>query len=335
MLPRSARTAGLATLSISALLLTACADQSGGGADGGDYPNRELTVLAAGGPGGGLDIASRQLLDAINAGDYEGRINVANDGGGNGNSARSTVSNRADGHTVVVESNRIILNPMMGTTELELEDFTVLAQLTTDDLVWAVAADSDFESAQDVIDAVLDDATSITFGVGTTPSNDQLNVLLPLQAAGLENIRELNIVNFLDGGNLNTELLGGRIDVASTGISEAGPLVESGDVRLLATSGDEPGVGVAEGTPNWTELGYDVVVEHWRGVFGPADMSDEAVAWWSDQIETATQTDGWVEAVENVGLTNDFLGGAEFTSVLEEQREGMEPVFRELGLIND
>lgn len=321
-----------ALASVSVLALAAC----GNADDSGEFPSRELTLVAAGGPGGGLDIASRQLLEGMEQSGVDTRVSVANDGAGNGNSARSTVVNRADdGYSVVVESNRIILNPMMGNTDLELDDFTVLAQLTTDTLVWAVAADSEYQSIEDVMEAVQNDPASVTFGVGTTPSNDQLNVLLPVREAGVEDIQQLNVVNFQDGGSLNTELLGGRIDVASTGLSEAGSLAESGDIRLLSVSSAEPLDGAAEGVPTWTELGYDVVVQHWRGVFGPADMSDEAEQWWIEHIEAATQTDTWEEGVDNLGLESDFVAGDEFREIILEEEAEMRPIFEEVGLVND
>lgn len=325
----------VAALSVAALVLTACGD---GGSDGGDFPSREITIVAAGGPGGGLDMASRQLVDALENSGVDNRLTVQNDGEGNGNSARARVANgQPDGYQVVVESNRVILNPLVGNTDLELDDFTPLAQLTTDQLVWAVSADSEYEEAQDVIDEVLEDPSSVTFGVGTTPSNDQLNILLPLQESGFTDIRELNIVNFLDGGSLNTELMGGRVDVASTGLAEAAALVESGDVRILAISGDEApeGDGPAADVPTWLDLGLDVVVEHWRGVFGPADMPEEAVDWWVNAIEEATQTDEWHQSVDNVGLQSDFLPGEEFTAEIIEDRDIMQPVFADLGMTDE
>lgn len=326
----------VAALSIGALLLTGCGNDAEGEANG--FPERDLTLVAAGGPGGGLDTATRQLSDAMENIDVDAEITVQNDGEGNGNSARATVANGSDdGHSVVVESNRVILNPLMGTTDIQLDDFTPLAQLTIDELVWAVPADSDYEEAQDVIDAVDDDPESVTFGVGTTPSNDQLNILLPLQESGFSDIRNLNIVNFLDGGSLNTELLGGRVDVASTGLAEAMSLVESGDIRLLAVSGQEAPDedSPAAGVPTWQDLGIDVELEHWRGVFGPADMPEDAVEWWVNTIEEATSTDSYQETVTNVGLSSSFVPSDEFHDEIVEDLETMEPVFTDLGMTGE
>lgn len=323
-----------AVVASAALLLAGCSSESGNSNAGGaaaDFPTRELSIIAGGGPGGGLDTASRQLVSAMGDAGVDAKFNVVNNAAGNGNAARAAMlAAPHDGYTVVADSNRVILNPLIGSTDLELDQFTPLAQLTVGDVAWVVGKDSPFQTAEDVIEAVKKDATSVTFGVGSTPSNEQLNVLLPLRAAGVDDLTSLNIVNFLDGGSVNTELLGGRIDVASTGASEAASLVESGDFRALATSGPDRHF---PDTPTWKDLGYDVEIQHLRGIIGPADMPENTKEWWIESIRKATESEDWKQSVENVGLKSAFLPGDEFKTRLEEERDRMKDIYTEIGLI--
>lgn len=319
-------------IAAAAILLAGCSEDTGTNNSAGEFPSRELNIIAGGGPGGGLDTVSRQLVTGLEDSGIDNKFNVINNAAGNGNAARADMLSKPnDGYTVVADSNRVILNPMMGTTDLQLEDFTPIAQLSIGDVAWVVPADSEYQSAEDVIAAVKDDPTSITFGVGSTPSNEQLNILLPLEAAGVEGLTNLNIVNFLDGGAVNTELLGGRIDLASTGAAEADELVKSGDFRVLSTSGDDRHF---DDVPTWIELGYDVKLQHWRGIFGPADMPEEAKKWWIDSIRAATETEAWKQSVENVGLETAFLPGDEFKEEILDQKSDMEEIYREIGLIS-
>lgn len=311
--------------------LSACSPPGSTEADA-DFPSRELKIIAGGGPGGGLDTVSRQLVDAMGATGVEQRMTVVNNAAGNGNSARANVlSSPHNGYTVVIDSNRVILNTMMGNTELEFEEFAPLASLSSDHMVWVVPKDSPYHSAQEVIDAVKKDTKAVTFGIGSIPSDEQLNILLPMKASGVKDLRALNVVNFLDGGAVNTELLGGRIDVASTGYSEIAPMVESGDFRVLSVSGEEPLGDI----PNWKSQGIDVVLKHWRGVFGPADMPENTKKWWIDAMRRATESPRWKEQVENVGLEPEFIPGEEFREQILRERETMAAIYREVGIAND
>lgn len=278
------------------------------------------------------------LADAIKENDLAGvNVTVANIGGGGGNPARASLLERPnDGHTVVVESNRIFLAPLTGTTDMQLDAFQPVGKLSVDYLVWAVRADSSYESAEQVLEAASGDPESVSFGVGTVPSDDQLNILEAAKAHGVDDLRALNVVAFESGGDLLTQLLGGHVDVISTGLSEVAEQAEAGEVRLLAISAETPQGGTAEGVPTWTELGLDYSLDHWRGVFGPSGMPENAVTWWSDTIRQATQTDAWQQQITKLQLSTDFEPPEEYldSTILPQQRSYQE-LLREVGLLSE
>ena len=325
-------TAGSGLLVLGA---TACTSRSrdGGSGGGGDFPSQSITMIAAGSPGGGLDTAGRTLQEGLKSADIDAKINIQNVGGGGGNPARAALLKKPnDGYTVVLESNRIFLNPLLGTTDMELKDFTPVASLTTDYEVWAVKTDSEYKTAKDVLKKVKKDPKSVSFGVGTTPSDDQFNVLLPAMNYGIDDIGAINIVAFKEGGDLNTELLGGHVEVASTGFSEAVTLAESGKIRILAVSSKDR-ISTAKDAPTWIEQGIDTEISHWRGVFGPADMPDEALKWWQDSIKKATETDEFKQKTQDLDLQVAYMPGDQFLKeVIEPGRKSAEDIIKKLGL---
>ncbi|MGV9801860.1 tripartite tricarboxylate transporter substrate binding protein [Mycobacterium sp. NPDC003449] len=328
-----ARMLGTAVAIAAALTVTACHLDSRNAEDGGGFPSRPLTIIAAGDPGGGLDQAARQLEAAMKDAGVDQRMTIENNSGGGGNPARAEVLSRPnDGTSVVAESNRVFLNPILGTTDMAANKFTALAQLTNDYLVWAVRADSPFTSAKEVLDKIVADPASVSFGVGTVPSDDQINILKAAKASGVRDLTKLNIVSFQSGGDLNTELLGKHVEVVSTGLSEAAALAEAGKIRLLSTSAPTGQSGAAEGVPTWRDLGFDFTVDHWRGIFGPANMPDEAVTWWEETIKKATETDEWREQMENAHLTSDYLPSDEFTKRVDQQAGEYRTLLTEVGL---
>lgn len=325
-----------AAAGLSSLVLVASTTACMPDIDRGDgFPPPRVTAIAAGAPGGGLDLTARMTDDGLKAAGANTFLAIENMGGGGGNPARAAVLQREnDGTTVVIESNRIFLSSITGTTDMSLDDFTPIAQLTTDYEVWITRADSEFTSADKVLKSVKDDPKSVKFGIGTVPSDDQLNVLRPVSEYGVRDLSALNLVAFADGGDLNNELLGGRIDVASTGMSEAVELAESGDIKIVAVSAPEPvKSGPGAGVPTWRELGLDVAINHWRGVFGPADMPEEAVEWWRKSLKDAVATEDFERQAKALGINPEYMDGETWLKdvILPEEKESRE-VLEKVGL---
>jgi putative tricarboxylic transport membrane protein len=127
-------------------------------------------------------------------------------------------------------------------------------------------------------------------------------------------------------------LLGNHVEVVSTGFSEAAALAETGKVRLLSISAPEKQSGAAEGVPTWKDLGLDFTVDHWRGIFGPANMPADAVTWWEVTVKKATETDEWRKQMENAHLTSDYLPSEEFSKRVDDQANEYQSLLSEVGL---
>jgi putative tricarboxylic transport membrane protein len=307
----------------SALFHVSCRNPSSGA----PYPARPIEFIVAGGPGGGLDIVARIVDDVGRRERMGATFLITNRDGGGGNVARAYLgAKKGDDHVLLSESNRVWLSELMGTTSEGIESTTPLARLTSDPLVWAVRADSKFHDAQSVIEAVKRDPDSVAFGVGTIPSDDQFNVLRPLRASGVD-LSALKMAAFRSGGDLMTNLLGGHVDVVSASFSEAEGQIAAGRVRMLATASEvRMAAAIASSVPTWRELGFDVTITHWRGVFGPPGMSRDAVRYWDDYFAKLVRTDAWKATLARIGQEDAYLDSDAFRAALVAERELYKPL---------
>src|ERR1700704_4937283 len=119
-----------------------------------DYPNKTVELVVAGNPGGGLDLVARELDSALHEAKlFREAFAIKNMGGAGGNLAKHYVHQRkGDPYVLYLESNRIFVNRIVGTTSLNYTDVTPVARVMTEYLVWAVRADSPFKSAKDILD---------------------------------------------------------------------------------------------------------------------------------------------------------------------------------------
>jgi len=279
-----------------------------------------------------LDLFARAIDQAMTEAKlHDQPMIIKNMGGGGGNEAKAYINKQKDPHYLYAESNRIYVNKIVGTTNLGLDSVTPIARMITEYLVWAVRADSPYQSATEILDQLKNDPSSIEIGVGTIPSNDQMNVLRPAMAYGIDPTK-VRIVAFKDGGDLMTQLLGGHIPVASTGLSETIEQVKAGNVRLLAISAPEPLSGDLADVPNWKSLGIDVSILHWRGVFAPPNVPQNVVDYWSGKFAELVKTDAWKAILDKYGWFDAFAGPEDFKKALDEEAQIYEDLLKDLGL---
>lgn len=230
-----------------------------------------------------------------------------------------------------VESNRVYLNRIVGTTHLTYTDVTPIARLVTEYLVWAVLADSPYKSAKDVLAKLKADPGSISFGVGTVPSNDQMNILRPAMAMGVDP-KQVKIVSFKAGGDLMIQLLGGHVPVISTGLSEAMEQAKAGKVRLIAISAPDPLPGQFANVPTWRSMGIDVSILHWRGLFAPPGIPAEAVKYGDQTLAKLVKTDSWKKILERYQWFDAYADSATFRKTLAEENKAYEQILPQLGM---
>lgn len=297
------------------------------------FPDKNILLVVAGSPGGGLDTFGRALDGTL----QETKLLpfgfvLRNMGGAGGNLAKSYVNQRkGDSYSLYVESNRIYVNKIVGTTKLDYHDVTPIARMITEYLVWAVRTDSPYKSAKDVLDKLKADPTSVVFGVGTVPSNDQMNILRPALAYGADP-KKIKLVSFKSGGDLMIQLLGGHVPVISTGLSEAIEQVKAGRARLLAISSPQPASGDAATVPTWRSMGINVAILHWRGLFAPPGVPAATVKYWDNTLGKVVKTEAWKKALDKFGWYDAYADSATFRKDLVQEEKVYAQILTQLGM---
>jgi putative tricarboxylic transport membrane protein len=298
------------------------------------YPAQPIELVPAGDPGGGLDLHARMIELAFTQEKLADKpFTVINKGAGGGNAATAyMVTKKGDPYSIQINTNRVLLNFLKGTTKHSLKDMTPVVRLTGDYEIWVVRADSPFKTAQDVIDKLKKDPGSVSFGMGTAPpATDHLNIVMPCRAKGVD-ITKLKVVAFRGAGDLGTQLLGGHVMVGSTSMSELIAHIDAGKLRPLVVS-SEKRLDRLKGVPTWKETGIDVSLVHWRGVFGPPDMPKEAYDYWNKKFAQMVQTKAWKDILVKNELVDAFMTGPAFAKELEKDSGQFKDLLGTLGML--
>lgn len=298
-------------------------------------PSKSIEFVAPANPGGGWDTLVRTVSRVIQqeglADKNFAAINVP--GGGGAVAWAQIARDNGNPHKLFATSPPIILVPLAGASRYDHTDFTPVARLITDYSIVLVSADSEYETINDLFDA-LKENPSLSVGGGSAPgSMDHISIAGLASAAGLE-ASSVNYIPFSGGGDAMTNLMGGHIEAVITGAGESvGQLGEGSQIRALGVSAPERlGGGLAE-VPTYQEQGVDYTFDIWRGVMGTPDMPEEAVTYYQDLFAEMLETDGWQQARDQLGWIDAYQNSEEFGDFLDEQQEQFSGVLSDLGLL--
>tara|TARA_Y100001956_G_C4109222_1_gene181546 strand:+ start:386 stop:1375 length:990 start_codon:yes stop_codon:yes gene_type:complete len=316
---------GAAMTSIAVLPLTSVAGQ--------DYPPKTLSFVAPSGAGGGWDLTIRTVAKTLkDTGLVEANMPITNRPGGGGavNLAYMQTQKGSD-KLISVYSPPILLTNLTGSSKYSYEDTTPLARLITDYGAFVVSKDSKYTSINEVMEALKKDPKSVKVG-GTSAagSMDHIQFLLIAKAAGVPNLNQIDYISFQDGGAV-AQVLGGHVDLISTGLGDVAQLVESGNLRALAqTASKRVGEGEVAKIPTVREQGIDATFENWRGLFAPKDMPEYAVTYWNTTLKEMVETPEWAEARKRNGWDAAYQNGEDFTKFLAQTNEQYKDILAEI-----
>jgi putative tricarboxylic transport membrane protein len=310
------------------LVLAACTTDDGGDGGTADYPTEDLAIMAPADPGGGWDSTARAMQPVLEEVGGVG-AEVYNVGGAGGTIGLSQFAEEATGdpHELMVMGLVMVGGIITNESQITLDDVTPIASLTSEQEAIVVAADSEYETLEDLVAAWQADPTAISWGGGSAGGTDHILVGLLAQAADVDP-SGINYVPASGGGGA-LEMIG-SVTALVSGVSEFADQVEAGELRWLAVSGESAPEGID--APTIADSGYDVVLENWRGVMGAADLSDEDRDAVVGLITEMHDSDEWQAALEENGWSDFFKAGDEFATFLGEEKTRVEAVLAEIGL---
>jgi putative tricarboxylic transport membrane protein len=214
--------------------------------------------------------------------------------------------------------------------QITLANVTPIARLFTEYNVIAVRKDSPYKTIDELMADFKKNPSSVKWGGGSKGSVDHIGTAELAAAAGVP-IAKLNYIPFGGGGEVVSATLGGHISAITGGYAELSKYIEGGQFRVLAVGSPTrmPGVDA----PTLKEVGYDMRIGNWRGVYGAANLTPAQRKELTDAVLAATKTKGWQEAVKANAWSPSVITGDEFARFVEEEHTRLRTVMTSVGLI--
>lgn len=299
---------------------------------GGDYPKSDIEIIVPYAAGGATDLIARafeQVLPKYLPNSvHVAIVNMA--GGGTVTGMTSLYGEDPDGYTIgCIAGAPLSITPHMGNTEYSFDSFTSLAQVTAIPQVLAVAADSEWETIQDVITYAKSNPGSFSYGVGGATNVPNLAFSQLLMKEELE----MQCITYNGNAEVLTAFLGGHVDAYTGAASDIRAYVETGEAKILLNMGTIAGDYYAD-APTMEDLGYDSLGDAYVGFVAPADLPDEIQEILEDAFEKALKDEELLANFAGIGVDAVYKNAADFQSLIGEYYEKYGEVMKFLGQID-
>jgi putative tricarboxylic transport membrane protein len=296
-------------------------------------PSRPVTFIVPNAPAGTSDRTAREIQRIILAHRFlDVPITIVNRPGGNGTIALNQLrATPGDGHVFLIMNGATLSAQITGLTPLGHADFTPIALMVDEYFGVNVRPDSSVRSALDMLERLRKSPDALTFGSASITGNNYLSMLTALKKGGVE-VKRLKSVSFSGGGQITMALLGGHIDVISTGLSNMAEHLQQGKMRTLVITGPRRMWGPFADVPTWREVGVDAVASGWRGVLGAKDLTPAQVGYWESVFRKVIQTDEWKQELRDNYWVSTYVSASDTRRRLDEEYAELKQILNDLGM---
>jgi putative tricarboxylic transport membrane protein len=297
-------------------------------------PTKNIELVVPSAPGGSNDKTARSIERVIHDKRLmNATLSVVNKpGGGNAMTMNYLNLHVADAHYLMIGTPTILTNHIIGASTLNYTDFTPVASLFNEYIVFAVKADSTLKTGRDLAERLKKDPKSLSIGFATAlGSHNHIAAGLLAKAIGAD-VRALKVVAFKGSSEAIAALLGGHIDLVTTAAGNVADQVEAGRLRIVGVAANQRLPAPYASVPTWKEQGVNVVFGGWRSVMGPKNMNAPQLAYWEKLLAQVVAQPEWKSDLERNYLSPDFATGDRFRNDLKDDYASMKAVLSELGL---
>lgn len=279
------------------------------------YPEKPIRIVVPNPPGGSADYIGRFFQTPLQR--ILGQpVSVANVVGGGTSIGNRQVRDAApDGHTVLAVHQALLTAAALKVMDFGPEAYQKVAQVAAEYVTVVVNRKAPYQDLKSFLAAAK--AGDLRAGVQIGAINHFLFLSL-----GDKTNTKFRYVNTGGGGPTRTALAGGHVDCAFLTVNEAKPLVDSGDLTIVA-------IFAPNRLPSWPNLatareqGTDLLLNlnywWWMPKATPAARVDR----FAEALREAMKDPEVVQKFNEFNMSPAFLKGAELEAEINRQYEEM------------
>lgn len=298
------------------------------------YPVKPIVFIVGVEAGGDGDILVRPLMQRVSQMLGQPIVIVNKPGAGSSISYREIHRAKPDGYTLGWASVPIITNKLQGISPLDYHDFTQLGAFATISYIVISSTKSklQFNTIQEVIAYAKANPGKLnmaTAGIG------QGWWLAAMSFIGGTGLKFNTIPQPGTAAMVLAQVAGGHAELGVLGLGSAKSMIESGQVKFLATGSAGRAPAPYDNIPTVKELGYDASFESTSLVMGPPKLPQEIVTILANAIEKATKEPAYVKFVSERNFRPEWIPPEKVVAAFDTRRNAVREIMRKAGILKE
>jgi tripartite-type tricarboxylate transporter receptor subunit TctC len=294
------------------------------------YPTRPVTLISPYPPGGAADLTARPLAPALERALKQSVVVVNRVGAGGAVGTQFVSTAPADGYTLMITVFSISTIPEADRVagrapRFTRDQFVPVARINADPTMVIVHPSTPWKSVKELVNDAKKRPNDIIFVSAGPYTVAHMAIEVFMQTAGIK-MRHLPTTG---GGPAMTALLGGHAFVSALSTGAVSPQAAAGKLRVLANSGSKR-LAAFPDTPTLKELGYDMEVYLWTGMFVRKEVPAEAVKTIRVAVRQAVEDPEFVKASQKMQMPPDYLDAPEFKAWWDKDSEMLAKAIRRI-----
>ena len=292
-----------------------------------------MKIMLPANPGGGWDTTGRALGKALQDAGVASSVTYENKGGAAGaiGLAQFINGSKGDPNALMVMGAVMVGGIITGKPPVNLSQATPIARLTSEYNVFVLPANSPFKNMAELVAQLKKEPGSVKWGGGSRGATEHIAAAMIAREVGVDPAK-INYVAFRGGGEAIAAILGGNVTVGGSGYSEFAEYITAGKMRAIGVTSPKRLKELPD-VPTLKELGINVEIGNWRGVYGAPGIDkaqrDALIA----SIEKATKSKAWSEALAKNDWTPAWLPGDAFASFVDQEFASLRATMVKSGMV--
>ncbi len=293
---------------------------------------KELKIIAPAAPGGGWDQTARSIQQVLQADKLVENVQVLNVPGAGGTIGLAQFVNgsKGDPNVMIVGGYVMVGAIITNKSPVNLSMVTPIARLTGEYEAIAVPASSPLKSLADLVAALKADPQKVSWAGGSAGGTDHITAGLFTKAIGVDP-RKVNYIAFSGGGESLASILGGKVTVGISSLSEFDAQAKAGKLRILGVS-SAARLPEAPDVPTFKESGVDVEIQNWRMIAAAPGITAEQKQELTQTIDKMVKSKAWTDMLAMKGWANTYLSGDAFDAQLAKDIAATQTILKDIGL---
>jgi tripartite-type tricarboxylate transporter receptor subunit TctC len=292
------------------------------------FPTRAVTMIVPYPAGGGTDTVARSLARALSA-RWNQPVVVENVSGADGLiGTRRMLQMPADGHTILVQVNQMLLWPStMPTAKVEIDkSFRLVTKLQNSPMAFGTSTKFPGTTLKEFLAWCKTNNPPCTVGAATAFGN-----LMGRQLMDLAGVGSAVFVPYKGTAPMMTDVLGGHVTMGLPSTAFAIPHIERGTFKILAV-GSQKRFHLLPNVPTLAEQGYNVNADTWYGMMVAKETPQAAFDAIVSSVKAVSKDSALLASIHTNGGQPIFNSPEEFEAEVRQELQLLRPILQKYPL---